>query len=135
MLPGTQLPGGVPPTVLVLDTDVDAARALHQQLLSAGFPGCVATSREDAIEILQHIRFDVMVVRLELDLPGDLEFLGELRHQAPPTWIIAASALCDQSARRRVFMNGGDGLVQAPIRELGELIFLLEAFSLHSRPI
>jgi len=71
MFPGTQLSAGVRPTVLVLDTDAKVGLALYERLVSAGFHGCIVSSREDAIEILQCIRFEVIVACLEL---GELVF-------------------------------------------------------------
>ena len=118
--------------ILLVDSDQSAATTLSQTLRTAAFTVDHTPSGEEAIEMLRHYDYDVVVLELMLnDLEG-YEVIRRVRAARITTPILVLSALLRSQAKIRAFSMGADDYMTKPY-DAGELIARLQAVMRRSR--
>lgn len=118
--------------ILLVDSDQSAAAALSQTLRTASFTVDHTPSGEEAIEMLRHYDYDVVVLELMLnDLEG-YEVIRRVRTARITTPILVLSALLRPQAKIRAFSMGADDYMTKPY-DAGELVARLQAVMRRSR--
>src|ERR1700728_3019961 len=106
--------------VLITDDDVSVRRALHTTLLSLGFDIGEAASGEEAIELCRIIKYDAVL--LDINMPGKsgIETCAELRRMRPKLAILMVSVNDDYERKIKALEAGADDYVTKPfhMREL-----------------
>ncbi|GBQ93403.1 response regulator transcription factor [Gluconobacter albidus] len=118
--------------ILLVDSDQSAAATLSQTLRNASFTVDHTPSGEEAIEMLRHYDYDVVVLELMLnDLEG-YEVIRRVRAARITTPILVLSALLRSQAKIRAFSMGADDYMTKPY-DAGELVARLQAVMRRSR--
>jgi two-component system KDP operon response regulator KdpE len=113
----TQRPAG---RLLIVDDDYAVRRTLHITLYDLGFDVSEAASGDEAIALARVIRFDAVL--LDVNMPGrnGIEVCRELRRLFPRLAILMLSIRSDQDDRVEALDAGADDYVIKPfhMREL-----------------
>ena len=106
--------------LLIVDDDYAVRRALHITLYDQGFDVSEAASGDEAIAIARVIRFDAIL--LDINMPGKngIAVCRELRHLFPRLAILMLTVRNDQDDRVEALDAGADDYVIKPfqMREL-----------------
>jgi two-component system KDP operon response regulator KdpE len=106
--------------LLIVDDDYAVRRALHITLYDQGFDVSEAASGDEALAIARVIRFDAVL--LDINMPGKngIEVCRELRHLFPRLAILMITIRNDQDDRVEALDAGADDYVVKPfqMREL-----------------
>jgi two-component system KDP operon response regulator KdpE len=106
--------------VLITDDDASVRRALHTTLLSLGFDIGEAASGEEAIELCRIIKYDAVL--LDINMPGKsgIETCADLRRMRPKLAILMVSVNDDYERKIKALEAGADDYVTKPfhMREL-----------------
>ncbi len=104
----------IPGKVLIVDDEASAIRrALHITLLSAGFDVGEASSGEEAIALCQIIKYDAVLLDLNMQGKGGVETCVELRKSRPKLAILMLSVTDDFERKAQALEAGADDYVQA----------------------
>ncbi|HET8656218.1 MAG TPA: HD domain-containing phosphohydrolase [Longimicrobiaceae bacterium] len=120
-MPASNSPAAAPvDRILVVDDEPNICRLLQRYLGRLGYEVETAGSVPDALQILQHARFDLVLTDLRLPGPSGLDLLVEVRSRCPGTRTILMSAHADVYAAAAAIERGVDQLVVKPF-ELEDL--------------
>jgi two-component system, OmpR family, KDP operon response regulator KdpE len=116
----TLQPSGLEGKVLIIDDEASVRRALHTALLNLGFDIGEASSGEEAIELCRIVKYDAVL--LDINMPGKsgLDTCAELRKMRPRMAILVVSVSDDHERKVKALEAGADDYVTKPfhIREL-----------------
>jgi two-component system KDP operon response regulator KdpE len=106
--------------ILITDDDVSVRRALHTTLLSLGFDIGEAASGEEAIELCRIIKYDAVLLDINMPGKGGIETCAELRRMKPKLAILMVSVNDDYERKIKALEAGADDYVTKPfhMREL-----------------
>ncbi len=106
--------------LLIVDVDPSVRRSLHTTLYGLGFEVAEARSGEEAIALCHVVRYEAVL--LDINLPGKrgIDTCRELRRMLPCAAIILLSVHDDYERKIEALEAGGDDYVTKPfhIREL-----------------
>ncbi len=106
--------------VLIVDDEAALRRALHTTLYGLGFDIGEAASGEEAIALCRIVRYDAVL--LDVNMPGKsgIEACAELRRLLPRVAILMLSVTDDQDRKVEALEAGADDYVTKPfhMREL-----------------
>lgn len=106
--------------VLIVDDEPSVRRSLHTTLFSLGFDIGEAASGEEAIELCRILKYDAVL--LDINMPGKsgIETCAELRKIRPRLAILIVSVNDDYDRRVQALEAGADDYVTKPfhMREL-----------------
>ncbi len=106
--------------VLIVDDEASLRRALHTTLYGIGFDIGEAASGEEAIALCRIVRYDAVL--LDVNMPGKsgIETCAELRRLLPRVAILMLSVNDDQERKVEALEAGADDYVTKPfhMREL-----------------
>ena len=106
--------------ILIVDDDYSIRRTLHITLYDQGFDVAEASSGEEALMLARVLRYDAVL--LDINMPGKsgLEVCRELRHLFPRLAILMVSVRNDQDDRVNALDAGADDYISKPfhMREL-----------------
>jgi len=106
--------------LLIVDDEPAVRRALHSTLYSLGFDIGEAASGEEALALCRIVRYDAVL--LDLNMPGKtgIETCAELRRLLPRVSILMLSVVDDQERKVEALEAGADDYVTKPfhMREL-----------------
>ena len=111
---------GVSGRVLIVDDEASVRRALHITLLSTGFDVGEASSGEEAISLCQIIKYDAVLLDLNMQGKSGIETCIELRRSHPKLAILMLSVTDDIERKAQALESGADDYVTKPfhVREL-----------------
>jgi two-component system KDP operon response regulator KdpE len=127
LLPDTASPGSASEQtaltegkVLIVDDEPSVRRTLHSTLYSLGFDIGEASSGEEAIELCRIVKYDAVL--LDVNMPGKsgIETCADLRRMRPRLAILIVSVIDDYERRIQALDAGADDYVTKPfhMREL-----------------
>jgi two-component system, OmpR family, KDP operon response regulator KdpE len=106
--------------VLIIDDEASIRRSLHATLLGLGFDIGEASSGEEAIELCRIIKYDAVL--LDINMPGKsgIDTCAELRRMRPRLAILMISVSDDYERKIKALEAGADDYVIKPfhMREL-----------------
>ena len=106
--------------LLVVDDDPSIRRALHTTLYSLGFDIGEATNGEEAIALCRIVRYDAVLLDINMPGKGGIETCRELRRLLPRVAILILSVTDDHERKIEGLEAGADDYVTKPfhMREL-----------------
>ncbi len=117
-------PVGTEGKVLIIDDEPSVRRSLHTTLYGLGFDIGEAASGEEAIELCRIIKYDAVL--LDINMPGKsgIDTCAELRKMRPRLAILVVSVNDDYERKVKALEAGADDYVIKPfhIRELAARI-------------
>jgi two-component system KDP operon response regulator KdpE len=106
--------------ILITDDDASVRRALHATLLNMGFDIGEASSGEETIELCKIIKYDAVLLDINMPGKGGIETCAELRRMRPKLAILMLSVDDDYERKIKALEEGADDYVTKPfhMREL-----------------
>ena len=106
--------------LLVVDDDPSIRRALHTTLYGLGFDIGEATTGEEAIALCRIVRYDAVLMDINMPGKGGIESCRELRRILPRVAILMLSVTDDQERKVEALEAGADDYITKPfhMREL-----------------
>ena len=106
--------------LLIVDDESSVRRALHSTLYSLGFDIGEAASGEEAIALCRIVRYDAVLLDVNMPGKGGIETCAELRRMLPRVAILMLSVNDDQERKVEALEAGADDYVTKPfhMREL-----------------
>jgi two-component system, OmpR family, KDP operon response regulator KdpE len=112
--------------ILIVDDDYSIRRALHMTLYDQGFDITEASSGEDALALARAVRYDAVL--LDINLPGKsgVDICRELRRLFPRVAILMLTVRNGQDDRVEALDAGADDYIVKPF-QMRELIARIRA--------
>jgi two-component system KDP operon response regulator KdpE len=106
--------------LLVVDDDPSIRRTLHTTLYGLGFDIGEATTGEEALALCRIVRYDAVLLDINMPGKGGIETCRELRRLLPRVAILMLSVNDDQERKIEALEAGADDYVTKPfhMREL-----------------
>jgi two-component system KDP operon response regulator KdpE len=106
--------------LLVVDDDPSIRRTLHTTLYGLGFDIGEATTGEEALALCRIVRYDAVLLDINMPGKGGIETCRELRRLLPRVAILMLSVSDDQERKIEALEAGADDYVTKPfhMREL-----------------
>lgn len=114
--------------VLIVEDEVPLARALDLKLESAGFDVMRATDGQEAIDILENERFDLLLLDIIMPRLDGIGVLAWLREHQRKERVIALSNLSNESDIERAKSNGAEDFfikTDIPLSEVVEHVLVM----------
>lgn len=123
-----QAPEDIRPTILVVDDSVTVRKVTSRFLERQGFRSVVAKDGVDAIEILQELTPDLMLLDIEMPRMDGFEVATQMRHHSrlKPIPIIMITSRTGEKHRERALEIGVDDYMGKPFQE-DELLSRIQA--------
>ena len=118
-------PASEPPRILIVDDDLSVRRLIRVFLQERGYHVRSAAGADEALELLENERFDIVVTDLRLPVSSGLELLQEVRARLPGVRSVLMSGDADVPALVGAVERGVDAVLLKPF-ELEELRFQVE---------
>lgn len=103
------------PIVLVVDDSPDSLGMINQALNQAGYTVLVALNGQQALDIVQQIKPDVVLMDAVMPVMDGFECCLQMRSFLPLTPIIFMTGLTDVEHTVKAFENGGNDYINKPI--------------------
>ncbi|HEX2943384.1 MAG TPA: response regulator transcription factor [Rhodopila sp.] len=118
--------------ILLIEEDLIAARSITQMLKAAGAVVDQTDSGEDALELLRHYEYDMVLLDLALPDIDGFEVVRRLRISRNDTPVMVLSGLTMTQARVRALSLGADDFVTKPF-DKAELLARIQAIIRRSK--
>jgi chemotaxis protein histidine kinase CheA/ActR/RegA family two-component response regulator len=114
--------------VLIVDDSLSARRSLSQLLTEAGYRPLLAKDGLEAVDVLQEIRPDLVLVDLEMPRMNGLEFTAHVRanKQTESLPIIVITSRSTEKHKKQATLAGANAYITKPFQE-NKLLDLIEA--------
>jgi len=119
--------------VLAIDDESSARKLLSLILGPPAFECATASGGEEAIEILRHARFDVIISDLHMPGISGMELLAKVRRRYPHMAFVVTTGVDDVKVGVQAMRSGADDYLVKPLREDVVLVSLESA--LHKRKL
>jgi response regulator RpfG family c-di-GMP phosphodiesterase len=119
--------------VLAIDDESSARKLLSLILGPPAFECATASGGEEAIEILRHARFDVIISDLHMPGISGMELLAKVRRRYPHMAFVVTTGVDDVEVGVQAMRSGADDYLVKPLREDVVLVSLESA--LHKRKL
>lgn len=111
-------PDAVALYILIVEDNPLNAQVLQYMLARMGYPASIASSGQEALDLLQHEPYNLLL--LDIQMPGldGLEVTRQIRQRAPDATtpqIVAVTAYTLAGARQRLLEAGFDDYIEKPI--------------------
>ncbi|GBR53090.1 two component response regulator CtrA [Neokomagataea thailandica NBRC 106555] len=118
--------------ILLVESDLNSATHLTQALRAASYTVDHTALGEEALEMLRHYDYDVVVLELMLNDIEGYDVIRRLRAARISTPVLVLSTLLRPQAKIRAFSMGADDYLTKP-HDSGELVARLQAITRRSR--
>ncbi len=112
--------------VLMIEDDVLANRTLVHALKEGGAVVEQVDNGEEALEMIRHYDFDIVVLELTLSDIGGYEVVRRMRAARVDTPVVILSALVRPQARVKAFAIGADDFITKPY-DISEMVARMQA--------
>ena len=109
-------PTPVPPTLLVVDDDLEMRAVLRDYLERDGFAVVDAASAEHALALVELLAFDAAILDKETPGMNGLDLLSFLRHRCPALPVIMITAFGGVAVAEEAFARGACRYLEKPFR-------------------
>ncbi len=114
------------PVILVVDDSPDSLGMLNTALNQAGYTVLVALNGAQALDIVQRIQPDVVLMDAIMPVMDGFECSRRMRRLLPLTPIIFMTGLSDEEHTVKAFEHGGDDYLTKPVKS-AELLARINA--------
>lgn len=116
--------------ILVVENDQDEGQRIHDKLRDEGYRVTVAPSPHDALELVEQIRFDIVLIDVALPAMTGLELYLAIKRLTPTTLAIMMSGLEEEFEKiaREAVRQTAYTILQKPL-DLDHLLSLLTRIS------
>lgn len=116
--------------ILVVEDDQDEGQRIHDKLRDQGYRVTVAHSPHDALELVEQIRFDIVLIDVALPAMTGLELYLAIKRLTPTTLAIMMSGLEEEFEKiaREAVRQTAYTILQKPL-DLDHLLSLLTRIS------
>ncbi len=106
--------------VLVVDDAKVLRMVLSESVKSMGFCVTEATNGQEAVELLQSLEFDIILMDVEMPIMGGIEAVRVIREREVNSYtpIIFITALGDEKSFQKCMDAGGDDFVPKPVNQV-----------------
>jgi len=118
-------PPTTPPTVLVVDDELNIRRAMKRQLTRQGYVVLDASCGADGIEIIKNNSIDIALIDLRMPDMGGHEVLREFRTLSPKTECIVITAHGSAEAAYLALSEGAYDYFEKPIMDSSRFFQIL----------
>ena len=101
--------------ILLVEDHADTRVVLSKLLIHCGYDVAAAENVHDALQLLDHLRFDVLLSDIGLPDGDGLELVGEARKRQPLRQTVALTALSTAADRKRGREAGFDHYLTKPV--------------------
>jgi len=122
-----------PLNALLVDDELSFRRALRTSLSACGFSVQEAASGEEAVAILTHRSFDLVLLDINMPGVGGIETCREVRSISPRIGIVMVTVRDTENDMVKALEAGADDYITKPVR-FRELVARLRAVSRRLRP-
>jgi chemosensory pili system protein ChpA (sensor histidine kinase/response regulator) len=114
--------------VLIVDDSLSARRSLSQLVKDAGYRPVLAKDGLEAVDVLQDIRPDIVLVDLEMPRMNGLEFTAHVRanEKTESIPVIVITSRSTEKHKKQAILAGANGYITKPFQE-NKLLDLIEA--------
>jgi two-component system, OmpR family, KDP operon response regulator KdpE len=120
--------------LLIVESDTDLRRALHTRLFGLGFDISEASSADEALALCRILRYDGVLLSVDLPGRGGLETCKALRRLVPGIVIILLGIHEDEERKVEALEGGADDYVTRPF-PMRELVARIRAALRRSRAL
>jgi two-component system, cell cycle response regulator CtrA len=124
--------GAKPMRVLLVEDDLTAARGIAMMLKSGGIIVDTTDTGEEALELLRHYDYDVVVLDLMLPDMEGYEVVRRMRAARQETPVLILSGLSRPAAKVKGFAVGADDFITKPF-DKAELVARMQAIVRRSK--
>ena len=113
---------GITPKILIVDDDIAFLSRLRSVLRNSGYHVLTATSGGEAIELVHAHLDEILVVIVELFLPGrpdGFELIGSIMRLPNPVKVLAMSSVLQDADLFTVLRCGGQAVLRKPQKPSG----------------
>lgn len=116
--------------ILVVEDDRDEGQRIHDKLREAGYRVTVAHSPQDALELVEQIRFNIVLIDVALPAMTGLELYLAIKRITPTTIAIMMSGLEEEFEKlaRQAVQQTAYTILQKPL-DLDHLLNMLKRIS------
>lgn len=118
--------------LLVVDDDASVRRSLHTTLFTMGFDIGEASDGDEAIALCRIVRYDAVLLDLNMPGKGGMETCRELRRMMPRIAILILSVIDDEEQKVAALEAGADDYLTKPFH-IGELVARIRSALRRSR--
>lgn len=110
--------------ILVVDDEEITRNVLRDMLVQKGYKCSIATGGYEAMEMVEHESYDVMMV--DLNMPGlsGLELLAEVKRNYKNTRVIIITGYSTEESAIEAINLGADGYIRKPF-DIGDVVRLI----------
>ncbi len=112
--------------ILLVDDDINVGRGLPLTLKAAGAITDVADTGEEALEMLRHYEYDLVILELILPDIDGYEVVRRMRAGRNHTPVLALTGLSQPQARVKALSSGADDVITKPF-DRAELLARMQA--------
>ncbi|EDM77740.1 response regulator receiver domain protein (CheY-like) [Plesiocystis pacifica SIR-1] len=123
-----------PTSVLVIDDNDDLTENIVEILDDLGVYVRVAGSGEEALEIFDERRWDLVVTDVRMPGINGIELLAQLKERSPGTPVLVMTGYADRDTRAAAHRSGALAVVHKPL-DLEAFIELIERVSAAETPV
>ena len=113
-----------PPSVLIVDDDVDAAEALHEYLEHEGFPSQIAHSLDEAEQAMRDNSARMLLLDVRLGSEFGLDLIPRIRKTSPGALCVVMTAFADTDIAIEAVKRGAYDFLRKPVNP-AELVTVL----------
>ncbi len=114
------------PKVLVVDDEKIISGSIARVLLRAGHEVNTAGNGIEALETLQHSRFDIVILDLLMPEIGGAEVLDWLHANVPATKVLMMTAYGDPQLKEDLHRRGATRVLAKPFQDILKFPLILE---------
>ena len=103
------------PHILLVDDDEQVVRYLKRALIEAGYTVTATTSGKDALEIIEDLMPDLLILDLNMPEPDGFDFLRARRAKFPYMRILVISGYLHGALLDAAKIFGAVGTLQKPV--------------------
>jgi CheY-like chemotaxis protein len=101
--------------ILLVEDHPDTRSVLSRLLIHCGYEVAAAENVHDALQLLDHLRFDVLLSDIGLPDGDGLQLVREARKRQPLKQTVALTALATADDRARGYRAGFDHYLTKPV--------------------
>lgn len=102
--------------VLVVDDEADVCSVMADTLAFAGYDVESTTEGEEALRLLEHRPFDVVVSDIAMPRLGGLELLAAIQRRSPAVAVVLVTGLASQAIAERAAEQGAVSYIEKPFQ-------------------